>query len=112
MSVEQDLAGQRLVQPQQQVDQRGLAGTIGAGDGHDLPGEDGKADVAQCVAPVGVGEADMLESDRTFDGAQLFSRIEAVFDFVPEHALKSGHRPARALDLAIEVRQCRSRTGE
>src|SRR5215469_755270 len=62
-AVHQHLAARRPLEQRDQLQHRALAGAGAAGEKHHLAVVDVEADVAECLAPVGVALADAVEGD-------------------------------------------------
>ena len=63
VAVEQDPARGRVVEPRQQVEDRGLAGAGAPDEGDPLPGLDRQREVLERDVAVGIGEVHVLEAD-------------------------------------------------
>ena len=77
VAVVQDRAGIHVVEPAEQVDERGFAGAAGADQGNQLAGVDGEIDVFEGLALGVIAELDMLKfhpalQDRQRHGVRAF----------------------------------------
>ena len=67
LPVQEDGAGIRLIEAQEQVDERGFAHAGGAYHGHGFPGTDDQGQVLQDVFAADIGEGQVIEGDFPFD---------------------------------------------
>ena len=78
-AVDRDPAGDRIVEPRQQLHERGLAAAVGADDGHRFAGPHFELNVAQHRLVRVVVEVDVLERDRLRERRQRL-RIGRIDD--------------------------------
>ena len=109
--VEQDPAGKRVPEPQQQIGDRGLAGARGADQRHCAPGRNRELDVAQCRSTgARVGEPDTLETN--LRAADRGRRAQWTVDdrrIFALHCIIAAGRGDRIGELAADLGDLRDR---
>ena len=102
----------RIVEAQQQVDERRLANPVRAGQRDHLARGDGEGEARQHGRTLGIGKVHRLERDGSARARQASARRIARLGRHREQRLKLGQRPARHLPAAVDASQTPHRPGQ